>query len=165
MYALDVQSTGMRTPWTGTKVHMTSRKITKGVHMIGLATDFLGRFAIFTACGQSNFIYKYNICKLNSIYSNVIICFILTPFLILPSKPILPSPLKLQNFKTPNESLISVCCVCVQIWHVFHIRDRKYIIEINFCVFNLMIILLLPSYIFLFMNALKSLPFNSNVQR
>ena len=51
--------------------------------------------------------YKYIICqqKLNSIYSNVIICFILTPFLTL------PSPLNLQNFTTPNRSLM--CCVCV----------------------------------------------------
>ena len=50
--------------------------------------------------------------KLNSIYSNVIICFILTPFLTLPSQPVLPSPpLKLQNFTTPNESLMSVCCL------------------------------------------------------
>ena len=51
--------------------------------------------------------------KLNSIYSNVIIYFILTPFLTLPSQPILPSPLKLENFTTPNESLMSVCCMCV----------------------------------------------------
>ena len=40
--------------------------------------------------------------KLNSIKSNVIMCFILTPFLSLPSQPLLPSPLKLQNFTTPN---------------------------------------------------------------
>ena len=44
--------------------------------------------------------------KLNSIYSNVFICFILTPFLTLPSQPVLPSPLKLQNFTTPNDSLM-----------------------------------------------------------
>ena len=64
--------------------------------------------------------YKYIICqqKLNSIYRNVIMCFILTPFL------------------TPNGSLMSVCCVYVQIWHLFHIRDRSYRIEINFCVCN-----------------------------
>ena len=35
------------------------------------------------------------------------IVFILTPFLSQPSKPLLSSPLKLQNFTTPNE------CVCV----------------------------------------------------
>ena len=29
------------------------------------------------------------------------------------SHPILPSPLKLQNFTTPNGSLMSVCFVCV----------------------------------------------------
>ena len=52
--------------------------------------------------------YKYIICqlKLNLIDSNVIICFILTSFLTL------PSPLKVQNFRTPNKSLMSVCCVC-----------------------------------------------------
>ena len=58
--------------------------------------------------------------KLSSIYSNVITCFILTPFLTLPSQPLLPSPLKLQNFTTPNEPLMSVCCV--QIWHIFHVH-------------------------------------------
>ena len=61
--------------------------------------------------------YKYIICqqKLHSIYSNVIIWFILTPFLTQPSQPILPS-LKLQNFTTPNETLLSMC---LQIWHLF----------------------------------------------
>ena len=34
----------------------------------------------------------------------------------------LSSPLKLQNFKTPNKSLMSVC---VQIWHLLHL----YVIE------------------------------------
>ena len=55
--------------------------------------------------------YKYFICqqKLDSIYSNVIICFILTPFLTLPSLPLLPSPLKLQNITTPKRSIMSVC--------------------------------------------------------
>ena len=27
--------------------------------------------------------------------------------------PTLPTPFKLQNFTTPNELLMSVCCVCV----------------------------------------------------
>ena len=55
--------------------------------------------------------YKYIIRqqKLNLIDSNVIICFILTPFLTLPSQPLLPSHLKLQNYTTPNGSLMSVC--------------------------------------------------------
>ena len=59
--------------------------------------------------------YKYITCqqKLNSINTNVIICFILTPFLTLPSQPLLPSPLKLHNFKALNEPLMSVYCVCV----------------------------------------------------
>ena len=57
--------------------------------------------------------------KTKFIYSNVIICFILTPFLTLPSQHLLHSPLKLQNFTTPNEPLMSVCFVCVQIWHFF----------------------------------------------
>ena len=81
-------------------------------------------------------VYKYIICqqKLNSIYSNVIICFILTLFLTLPSQPVLPSPLKLQNFTTPNESLMSVC---VQIWHLFHIRDKKIELKlISVCLIN-----------------------------
>ena len=93
--------------------------------------------ARFDSSVQSNFNYKHIICqqKLNSIYSNVIICFILTPFLTLPSQPFLPSPLNL-NFVTPNESLMSVCCVCVQIWPLFHICDRSYRIKINLCVFN-----------------------------
>ena len=37
----------------------------------------------------------------------------------------------LQPQMNPNEC---VKCVCVKIWHVFHIRDRKYRSEINFCV-------------------------------
>ena len=72
--------------------------------------------------------YKYIICQqnLNSIFSNVIICFTLTPFLTLPSQPLLPSPLQLQNFITLNGSLMSVfVCVCVQIWHLLHMRDRR----------------------------------------
>ena len=61
--------------------------------------------------------YKYIICqqKLHSIYSNVIIWFILPPFLTQPSQPLLTSPLKLQNLKTPNETLMGVC---LQIWHL-----------------------------------------------
>ena len=55
--------------------------------------------------------------KLNLIYSNVIICFILTPFLTLPSQPLLPSPLKLQNFTTPNETLMSVCVDLASLSH------------------------------------------------
>ena len=35
--------------------------------------------------------------------------FILTPFLTLPSQPLLPSPLKLHKFTTPKGSLMSVC--------------------------------------------------------
>ena len=82
--------------------------------------------------------YKYFICeqKFNSINSNVIICFVLTPFLLLPSQTLLPSPFKLHNFTNPNGSLMSVCCVCVHILHLFHIRDIRYRIEISFCVFN-----------------------------
>ena len=51
--------------------------------------------------------------KINSIYPNIIICFIQTPFLTLSSQPFIRSPLKLQNFTTPNKSQLSVCCVCV----------------------------------------------------
>ena len=81
---------------------------------------------LFLPLNQSHCKLQYILChqKLNSIYSNVVICLTL------------PSPLRLQNFTTPNGSQMSVCCVCVQIWHLFHIRDRRYRIEINFCVFN-----------------------------
>ena len=122
-----------------------------------------------TGMGVSKVIvnYKYIICqqKLNKIYSYLIICFILTPFSTLPYQPLLPSPLKLHNFTTPNETLMSVWFVCVQIWHLFHICDRKDCIKINFWVFNYWIILLLSSNILLFMNALNYLPIHSNVQR
>ena len=36
-------------------------------------------------------------------------------FLSLPSQPLLPCPLNLKNFTTPNETLMSVCCVCEKI--------------------------------------------------
>ena len=39
--------------------------------------------------------------------------------------------------------------VCVKIWNLFHICDRKYRFEINFCL--LMIICLLPSYKYIFL--------------
>ena len=48
--------------------------------------------------------------KLNSIYSNVIKCFFVTQILTLPSQSLIPSPLKLHNFTTPNESLMRVLC-------------------------------------------------------
>jgi hypothetical protein len=41
-----------------------------------------------------------------------------------------PSTFPLQRQMNPNE------CVCVKIWHLFHIRDKKYRFEINFYVFN-----------------------------
>ena len=55
--------------------------------------------------------------KQNLINSNVNICFILTPFLILPSQPLLPPPLKLQNFTTQNGSLICVCADLASLSH------------------------------------------------
>ena len=77
--------------------------------------------------------------KKTKIYSNVIICFMLTPFLTLLSQPFLPSPLKLQNFTTPNESLIRcVLCVCVCRFGIFF----TYVIEsidsklISVCLIN-----------------------------
>ena len=68
--------------------------------------------------------YKYILIKIwygfdpnsNTKYNKeyVIICFILTPFLTLPSpQPLLPSPLKLQNFTTQNGSLMIVCVLSV----------------------------------------------------
>ena len=44
--------------------------------------------------------------KLNLIYCNHMFRS-LAPFLTLNSQPLLPSPFKLQNFKTPNESLMN----------------------------------------------------------
>ena len=44
--------------------------------------------------------------------------------------PLLPSPLKLQNFTTPNECVL---CVCVKIWYLFHIHDSKLI---SVCLIN-----------------------------
>ena len=83
--------------------------------------------------------YKYIICQqeLNSIYFNVIICFILTPFLTLPSQPLLPSPLKLKNFTTPNESLMSVCClyVCRCVISFAYVRE-SIVSKLFFSVFN-----------------------------
>ena len=104
----------------------------------------------------------HRIILYNFIFS-LFIEFYFTPFLTLPSQPLLPSPLKLQNFTTPNESLMSVCCVCAQIWHLFHIRDRKYtrIKLISVCLINDYSLI---AYLhILFMNALNSLPFHSNM--
>ena len=53
-------------------------------------------------------------------FSNVIICFILTPFLTLPSQPLLHTPLNLQKFTTPNGSLMSVCCVSADLASLSH---------------------------------------------
>ena len=52
-------------------------------------------------------IVNHIICqqKLNSIQSNVVICFLLTTFL------------SLQNFTTPNEPLV---CVCVDLAYLSH---------------------------------------------
>ena len=65
--------------------------------------------------------------KNNSIYSNVIIFFILTPFLTLPSQPLLPSPLNLQNFATPNESLMCMCRFGLSITYVIEVIESKLI--------------------------------------
>ena len=72
--------------------------------------NFLNRFwvakvgGVFVILEQSNFNYNYIICqqKQNAI--------ILTLFLILPFQPLLPSPLKLQNYN-PKLTLMSVGCV------------------------------------------------------
>ena len=86
---------------------------------------------------QSNFNYKYLYYmqkKKNSIYSNVIICFILSPFLTLPFQPLY---LPLFSYRTLQPQMNHLwVCVCVQIWHFFYVSDRKYRFEINFCVFN-----------------------------
>ena len=81
---------------------------------------------------QNNYKLKLkSILYIHIIIYNIIICFILTPFLTLPSKPLLPSqplqpsqpllpfqpllpsPLKQHNFTTQNELPMSLCCVCV----------------------------------------------------
>ena len=59
----------------------------------------------------------------------------LIPFLTLPSKPLLPSHRKLQNFTTPDESLMNVCCVCVD-WHFFHIHIGIELKLISVCLIN-----------------------------
>ena len=58
--------------------------------------------------------------KLNLIYCNHMFFFNLTPFLTLRSQPLVPSPLKVQNFTTPNESLMNVSCVCVDLASFSH---------------------------------------------
>ena len=72
---------------------------------------------------KSNLNYKYIICqrKINSLYSKVIICLILTRFLILPSF------LKLENFTTPNESLMSVSNFVNSLTYVIESIESKLI--------------------------------------
>ena len=97
--------------------------------------------------------------KRNLILSSLIICFILTPFLSLPSQPLLPSPLKLHNFTTPTESLMRACCVCrfgISFTYVIKSIDSKLI---SVCLINDY----LPTYIYLFMDAQNAHPFHSNV--
>ena len=62
--------------------------------------------------------------KLNSIYSNEII---LTPFLTLPSQPLLPFPLKQQNFTPKKESLMSVCRFGISFIYVIESNESKLI--------------------------------------
>ena len=75
-------------------------------------------------------ITKFNIFYCNHMFHSHSI------LLGLPSQPLLPSSLSyitLQSQMNPNE------CVCVKIWRVFHIQDRKYRFEINFysvCLIN-----------------------------
>ena len=71
--------------------------------------------------------------KLNSIYSNVIICFILTLFYSIPFQPLLPSPLKLQKFTTPNGSLMSVCRFGISFTYVIESIECKLI---SVCLIN-----------------------------
>ena len=70
---------------------------------------------------QSNFNYKYIICKkkLNSCNPNVIMWFIFTPYLNSTSQSLLPFSRKLEYFSTPNESLLSVC-VCGDLTSLSH---------------------------------------------
>ena len=60
--------------------------------------------------------------KSNGKLQVLIICFILTPFLSLPSQPLQPSPLKLQNFTTQKIPLMSACCVCLDLTSLSHTR-------------------------------------------
>ena len=51
--------------------------------------------------------------------------------------PTFPSPLRLQNFTTPNGSQMSVCCVCVQIWHLFtYVIEGIELKSISVCLIN-----------------------------
>ena len=44
-------------------------------------------------------------------------------------------PSKATELYNPKWTLMSVCCVCVKIWHLFHIRDRELKL-ISVCLIN-----------------------------
>ena len=95
----------------------------------------------------------------------IFICFILTPSLSLPFQPLLTSPLKLQNFTTPNEPLMSACCVCVCRFGI----SFTYVIEgidskvISVCLINdYLLIADLHTFVY---GRVNGHPFHSNVQR
>jgi hypothetical protein len=58
-----------------------------------------------------------------------------SPFLSQPFQPLLPSPLKLQNFTTPNQSLMSVyvCIFGISLSYVIESIDSKLI---SVCLIN-----------------------------
>ena len=70
-----------------------------------------------------------------------------------------PFYLPLLSYRTLQPQM-NVCCVRVYIWRDFHICDRKYRFESNFCVIRL-----LPTYTYFFMYALNASPYHSNVKR
>ena len=74
-------------------------------------------------CQQKN---KFNLINCNHMYHSHSLP---NPFYL----PLLSCRI-LQPLMNPNECVL---CVCVKIWHLFHICDRKYRFEINFCVYGL----------------------------
>ena len=91
--------------------------------IISFRTEFLlqsSRKNIFFNIRKTNESYDIKICGIKSytaLLGDIIIYFILTPFLSLPSKPLLHSPHKLQNFTTPNEPLMSACVDLASLSH------------------------------------------------
>ena len=90
---------------------------------------------------------RYNISKkIDSSDSDMIIWFIITPYLPNPFYLLLLSQ---RTLHPQTKHLTSVCIMCLHIWHHLHIIWYKLQSEIHFFVF------LLPIYIFLYMNALN----------
>ena len=90
-----------------------------------------GKYVHPCTSAKSNFNNKYTLymSKKNLIASNVMICSILTPYHNPTSQSLLPTLLSYSTLQ-PKTNHLWVCVVCV-IWHLFHVRDINYRIEIN----------------------------------